>query len=61
MAWNETDAERHIRVDGVLERNTRAVEICISCRLPIQATQVKVESYHGLYHGAPLTCVEGRQ
>lgn len=37
------------------------IAICIVCREVIHTTEAIVSSIHGYYHGAPRTCVEGRE
>lgn len=57
---DETDEERHERLTKFLDEQANP-KICVSCRQPITSKQTLVTTaWGGFYHGAPLTCVEGR-
>ena len=57
---SETPAEAEVRIDKLLEANSKPLPRCIACMEPITKDQRLVESIHGPYHGLPLTCVNGR-
>lgn len=59
-SWEETPEQKHERIDKILEKNTIADFICVACKEPITGTQKLLSTEHGYYHGAPMTCVEGR-
>ena len=57
---DETDEERHERITKDLEELSNP-KICVSCLEPITGKQELVSTaWGGFYHGAPRTCVEGR-
>ena len=57
---DETDQERHDRITKDLEELSNP-KICITCGNQITSKHTLVTTaWGGFYHGAPLTCVEGR-
>lgn len=60
LNWDETTEEKHARVDEILERNSNPL-VCVSCLEIISDRETAVNAGFGYYHGAPYTCVEGRE
>ena len=57
---DEPDEERHERLTIFLDEQANP-KICVSCQQPITSKHTLVTTaWGGFYHGAPLTCVEGR-
>lgn len=48
------------RADEIIEKNTRILNTCIVCDNPILPEDNEVKTIHGYYHGAPFTCLDGR-
>lgn len=59
--WEETPEEKHERINKILEERTRKPVVCVSCNEVIKDPETAISTPYGPYHGAPFTCVEGRE
>ena len=62
LHWEETPEEKHKRVDEILRKRTRKVVVCVSCNEAITESDMDnvISTPYGPYHGAPFTCIDGR-
>ena len=58
--WGETPEEKRVRIDKILEINSKPPLVCVACLELISDDQTSVSGPMGPYHGYPYTCVEGR-
>ena len=61
LHWEETPEEKKLRIDKILEENSKPPMVCVSCLELISDRETAVNAGFGYYHGAPYTCVEGRE
>lgn len=61
LHWEETQEEKHARIDKILAENSKPPMVCVSCLELISDRQTAISTPYGPYHGAPFTCIEGRE
>lgn len=62
LHWEETPEEKHERINQILEKRTRKPVVCVSCNEVVADKDLDnvISTPYGPYHGAPFTCVDGR-
>ena len=62
LHWDETPEEKHERINKILEERTKKPVVCVSCNEVVADSDLDkvISTPYGPYHGAPFTCVDGR-